>query len=162
MTYFCIFLQFLIFCTTPTEERPVRLLLWHSSKVREGVGGFQNQPRNFKGQQSNKARSRHGRHYHLNKRKGKCRDKRRNTRQVFCSKRHGRTFLLKKREKKKLTNTYCGKQVRKKRQIYKREDKNLKQNESIKRITTNPHFPRTIVERLSKKDSSFTVTNCIL
>ena len=100
MTYFCIFMQFLIFWTTPTEKRPVRLLLWHSSKVREGVGGFQNQPRNFKGQQSNKARSRHGRLYHLNKRKGKCRDKRRNTRQVFCSKRHGRTFLLKKREKK--------------------------------------------------------------
>ena len=100
MTYFCIFLQFLIFCTTPTEERPVRSSLRHSSKVRVHQGGFHNQPRNFEDQQSNKDHSA----------------------------RQRRAFLLKGKEKKKLKNTQCGKQVTKKRRNFKRKGKKSKQN----------------------------------
>ena len=138
MTCFCIFLQFLIFCSTPTVQRPVRLTLWNSSKAMKG--GFHNQPRQltsrwrwerkpkkFKGQQRKKSNSRCGRFFNLHKRKRS--NKRKNARQVFCSKKLERGFLLKVKEKKKLKITeYCRKQVRKKRQNCKIKGKSVEQN----------------------------------
>ena len=129
MTCFCIFLQFLTCCLTPTLQHPVRFTPCQSNIVRKT---FHNQPRQLtsqrqwesksSGQQSNKGNSKYGR---LGR---KRKNKRRNTRPKFCPKRHGKASLLKGKERKTTKHIGCRKKLRRKRWKYKQTRISVKQN----------------------------------
>ena len=133
MTCFYIILKFLIFCSTPAQQRPVRLTSCQSkyicNKVRKSQGVFHIQPRQLTSRQrgESKQNNRGNLRYdqsHISRRKR--RKKRSNPRQDLCSQRHGKDSFLKGKERKKTKHTDCRKQVRKKQRKYKREQKRVK------------------------------------
>ena len=126
MTRFCIFLQSLICCLTPTLQHPVRFTPCQSSNPSNIVRKtFHNQPRQLtsqrqwesksNGQQSNKDDSKYGRLGHSQKSRRKRKNRRRNPRQNFCPKRHGKASLLKGKERKTTKHIGCRKKLRRKR-----------------------------------------------
>ena len=135
MTCFYIILQFLIFCSTPALQRPVRLTSCQSknicNKVRKRLGVFHNQPRQltsqqrWKSKQNNRGNSKYDQS-HISRRKRRTTQK--NPRQDLCSQTHGKVSMLERKERKKTKHTDCRKQVRKKRRKYKREQRKVKFN----------------------------------
>ena len=157
MTRFYIILQFLIFCSTPTIQRPVRLPSCQNkyicNKVRKRLGVFHNQPRQLTSQQRWESEQNNRGNFkydqsHISRRKR--RNTRRNSRQDLCSQRHGKAYLLKRKERNKTKHTDYRKQERKKRRKYKREQRRVKFNKRKSRKQ------RTQIDKLVQKRATKT------